>query len=207
MKLNVSAIDGKVGLSCPYDVTADEALAFAEQHIDWIREVRQRVPSRIDVRPGVCIPIEGRDYTVESRSVDSVTISDDKVLTPDDAASFGCEVARFLMDLCRERVVDLADTFSSAVGKPYGCIKLRDSRSCWGSCTSHNNLMFSWRIIMAPPSALRYLVAHEVAHLVEMNHSVRFWDLVKEINGPWEKDRKYFRHEANNLYRYNFLYY
>lgn len=203
MKLKISEIDGKVSVSCPSWVTTDEALTFAERHIDWILEVQQRVPSTIYVQPGVRIPIEGREYTIYPSSVEAVTLSEDKVLVPD-FIGIGIRVATFLKNLCMERVIKFADLFSDAVGRPYDTITLRDPRSRWGSCTHGNNLMFSWRIIMAPPSALRYLVAHEVAHLVEMNHSERFWNLVTEINGPWEKDRNYFRQEANNLHRYNF---
>ena len=54
-------------------------------------------------------------------------------------------------------------------------VSIRDQSSRWGSCTSAGSLSFSWRLILAPPFVLDYLAAHEVAHLVEMNHSARFW--------------------------------
>ena len=65
-------------------------------------------------------------------------------------------------------------------------ISLRDPRSRWGSCTARGELMFSWRLVMAPPAVLDYVVAHEVAHLAEMNHSPRFWAVVRRLCPDYE---------------------
>ena len=60
-------------------------------------------------------------------------------------------------------------------------IRFKDTTSRWGSCTSDGKLSFSWRIMMAPPPVIDYLVAHEVAHLKEMNHGPKFWKLCEEL--------------------------
>jgi hypothetical protein len=60
-------------------------------------------------------------------------------------------------------------------------ITVRDTTTRWGSCSATGNLAFSWRLIMAPEAVLHYVVAHEVAHLVEMNHGPRFWKLVERL--------------------------
>src|SRR5258705_4731755 len=62
-------------------------------------------------------------------------------------------------------------------------VSIRDQSSRWGSCTSAGSLSFSWRLILAPPYVLDYLAAHEVAHLVEMNHSARFLPVVGDVCG------------------------
>lgn len=64
--------------------------------------------------------------------------------------------------------------------------------------------MYSWRLIMAPPEVLDYVAAHEVAHLVEMNHSPAFWALVEKLYGPYDAPRKWLRVEGNALHRYRF---
>jgi predicted metal-dependent hydrolase len=70
-------------------------------------------------------------------------------------------------------------------------------RSRWGSCSVDGALAFSWRVILAPPFVLDYLVAHEVAHLREMNHSRRFWAQVKRCMPDYEKGRAWLnRHGA-----------
>ena len=66
-------------------------------------------------------------------------------------------------------------------GAGYATLALRDTRSRWGSCSPDGRLMYSWRLIMAPPAVLDYVAAHEVAHLVEMNHSPAFWAVVSRI--------------------------
>jgi predicted metal-dependent hydrolase len=60
-------------------------------------------------------------------------------------------------------------------------VRLRDQTSRWGSCSVDGHLSFSWRLVMAPPAVLDYLAAHEVSHLVELNHSYRFWHLCRAL--------------------------
>ncbi|HEY9070928.1 MAG TPA: M48 family metallopeptidase [Candidatus Ozemobacteraceae bacterium] len=75
-----------------------------------------------------------------------------------------------------ERVRDVCDRH----GLRIGTIAIKDTRSRWGSCSIRRNLNFNWRLIMAPPWVIEYLVVHETAHLDEMNHSDRFWRLVAQ---------------------------
>ncbi len=64
--------------------------------------------------------------------------------------------------------------------------------------------MFSWRLIMAPPDVLDYVVAHEVAHLREMNHSHRFWAIVADLCPDYETHRRWLRENGSQLHRYDF---
>ena len=73
-------------------------------------------------------------------------------------------------------------------------VSVRDQSSRWGSCTSAGSLSFSWRLILAPPYVLDYLAAHEVAHLVEMNHSARFWRVVAKVCGHVERAKTLARY-------------
>ncbi|MDE3115492.1 MAG: M48 family metallopeptidase, partial [Pseudomonadota bacterium] len=77
-----------------------------------------------------------------------------------------------------------------------------DTSSRWGSCSSTRNLSFSWRLILAPPFVLEYVVAHEVAHLREMNHGPRFWRLVAELVGNVERPQEWLNENAALLHRY-----
>jgi hypothetical protein len=83
-------------------------------------------------------------------------------------------------------------------------ITLRDTRSRWGSCTADGALMYSWRLILAPPSVLDYVAAHEAAHLVEMNHSARFWALVERLCPDWQAERAWLRREGAALQAWRF---
>jgi predicted metal-dependent hydrolase len=79
-------------------------------------------------------------------------------------------------------------------------IRITDSRSRWGSCSASRTLSFSWRIIMAPPAALDYLAAHEVAHLKEMNHSPDFWRLVARLCPAMEAQKAWLRANTERLH-------
>jgi hypothetical protein len=76
---------------------------------------------------------------------------------------------------------------------------VRDTASRWGSCSTRKTLSFSWRLIMAPPDILQYVVAHEMAHLVEMNHSPAFWKNVEKMDPEWKKSRRWLKSEGNSL--------
>ena len=72
-------------------------------------------------------------------------------------------------------------------------ISIKDQRTLWGSCTRGGNLNFNWRVVLAPPAVLDYLVIHELANLHEMNHSKRFWGRVAEHCPDYKAHRKWLR--------------
>ena len=78
-------------------------------------------------------------------------------------------------------------------------VKMREQRSRWGSCSSSGNINYNWRLIMAPPFVLDYVAAHEVAHLVEMNHSAAFWATVKRTLPDMERGRAWLKAHGRKL--------
>jgi len=79
---------------------------------------------------------------------------------------------------------------------------LRDTVSRWGSCSSTGGLNFSWRLILAPPFVLDYLAAHEVAHIVHMNHSPFFWKLVRRLHSGTDRAEAWLKLHGADLHRY-----
>ena len=90
---------------------------------------------------------------------------------PGQAERAAPRVQGWLRELARDRLAAASDHFAARLGRDYTGLTIRDTRSRWGSCSSQGRLMYSWRLIMAPPEILSYVAAHEVAHLAEMNHS------------------------------------
>lgn len=78
-------------------------------------------------------------------------------------------------------------------------ISIRDQRTRWGSCSSRGNLAFNWRLVMAPPAVLQYVVIHELAHIFELNHSKDFWDIVAKYYPDYKKARTWLRKNASSL--------
>jgi predicted metal-dependent hydrolase len=92
-----------------------------------------------------------------------------------------------------------ADAFAADLGVAYKRLTIRDGRSRWGSCSSAGGLNFSWRLILAPPAILDYVVVHELAHLRELNHSPRFWALVAAHCPDYQLQRKWLKEHGPAL--------
>jgi len=89
-----------------------------------------------------------------------------------------------------------------ALGVKAKRIAVRDQATRWGSCSTTGVLSFSWRLVLAPPRILDYVAAHEVAHLVEMNHGARFWALVERLIPAMKEDKRWLQVYGLDLHRY-----
>ncbi|MQY42500.1 DUF45 domain-containing protein [Epibacterium sp. SM1969] len=202
ISLRVSALDGRVTLTLPERLKQDAALEFAAEKEDWIRSHLARQPDQIVVGFGVELPIDGTPRQVVAASGRRVVLDVDQVAVPQ--AAPGRTLQRYLRELARDRLVEASDHYARKLGRDYSRITLRDTRSRWGSCSSDGALMYSWRLIFAPPDVLRYVAAHEVAHLAEMNHSQAFWDQVTQLFGNYEPARQWLHQNGSALHRYRF---
>ena len=95
-----------------------------------------------------------------------------------------------------------ARLYAARIGKTVSRVTVRDTKSRWGSCSAAGALSFSWRLILAPEPVLDYVVAHEVAHLVEMNHGPRFWRLVRAMIADPSAQRAWLRRHRAELLSY-----
>jgi predicted metal-dependent hydrolase len=80
-------------------------------------------------------------------------------------------------------------------------ISIRSQRTRWGSCSSRGTVSFNWRLVMATPEVLDYVVIHELAHLAVHNHSTRFWEIVAANSPKYKQHRKWLRDQQGLLYR------
>ena len=204
LSLRVSRLDGRVTLTMPRGVPEREGRAFLRERAEWVRAAIASTGPERNVAHGVRIPVEGRDVAVMPGSGRAVRLEADALVVPGDPARCGARVKGFLKTLARERLAAASDRHAAALGQSYGRITLRDTRSRWGSCSARGDLMFSWRLVMAPPVVLDYVAAHEAAHLVEMNHSPAFWDVVESLHPGWEPQRAWLAQHGADLHRVRF---
>jgi predicted metal-dependent hydrolase len=197
--LRVSQQNGDVTLSLPARAREAEALAFARAQEGWIRAALARLPAMTGVGIGAEIPVEGRPLQITSGAGRSVRIEADLLIVPGDPARIATRVAAYLKVSARDRLIAASDHYAAQIGRKVTQVTLRDTRSRWGSCAVDGALMYSWRLIMAPPSVLRYVAAHEVAHMVEMNHSARFWSVVERLYPGWQAERGWLRQHGGTL--------
>ncbi len=100
----------------------------------------------------------------------------------------------------RGRIEALVAREAAALGLSYGRVTIRDQRTRWGSCSSRGTLSFNWRLVLAPPAVLDYVIVHEVCHLRHPDHSARFWRLVAERRPDYRAQRAWLhRHGAELL--------
>ena len=204
ISLRISQLDGRVTLPVPKRVPDREAISFALEKEEWIRKHLGARAAEVTVGIGTSLPIGGQIHEVAATQGRRVRFEDGRVLVPGAAERAGKRLGRHLKEIARARLAEASDHFAAKLGRDYAAITLRDTRSRWGSCTSEGRLMFSWRLILAPPDVLDYVAAHEVAHLAQMNHSAAFWSEVERIHGPCKAPRMWLRREGATLHRYKF---
>lgn len=205
MSLRVSGLDGQVTLTLPPRVPPAEGLAFARERAGWIAAALARVPQGQVVRLGGTVPLEGVMRPIlPGPARGAVQLTPEGLVVPGDPAQAGVRVAAFLRALARDRLVAAVDRHAARLGRPHAGLTLRDTRSRWGSCTAAGALMFSWRLVMAPPEVLDYVAAHEVAHLAEMNHSPRYWAVVRGLLPGYEAPRRWLKAEGSRLHAWRF---
>jgi predicted metal-dependent hydrolase len=179
MSLRIEARTGEIILVFPPRGSEKNALRFIEQQRDWIARQRARRPAmQVSAGDGVMLSILGRDYIVTHRPGRGPTrIDGDRLIVH----GYATHLARRLRDFVKkeaERILtESAREKTARLGLKMYPVRIRDPKTRWGSCGRDGRLMFSWRLLLAPPEVMDYIVAHEVAHRVHMNHRKKFWDL------------------------------
>ncbi len=204
LSLRISSLDGKVTLSGPPYVRERDYMAFIRDKEDWIIKNLAVMPEKTLVAAGAVLVYRGSPVTVTMASQRGVRIAGDAIYVARTSRSIGASIKGFLKSQARDALVHASDRYAAQLGVGYSALVLRDTRSRWGSCSSQGQLMYSWRLIMAPPDILDYVAAHEVAHLIEMNHSRAFWNVVARLYPDYEKAREWLRSHGPMLHRYDF---
>lgn len=205
LSLRVSRLDGRVTLSLPRGASRRHALAFVEEKAGWIRRQLSLQPDLARPMPGDTLPFLGREHEIATHDGRGVRFDGGALLVPArDPDRTPARLAAFLKTHARDALAEASARHARALGRPHGRITLRDTRSRWGSCSAAGDLMYSWRLIMAPPRVLDYVAAHEVAHLAHMNHSPAFWAEVARLFPGYETERRWLHENAARLHRYRF---
>jgi predicted metal-dependent hydrolase len=207
--LRIQATSREVILTIPPRGTVKEASAFAQKHGGWIAARLGRLPEATPFADGIVVPLRGVPHRITHRLSARGTVwtefgdSGEPLLC---VAGLEPHVDRRIGDfLRREAKRDLeaaSRRYAEALGLAFKRVTVRDQSSRWGSCSTAGMLSFSWRLILAPSQVLDYLAAHEVAHLIEMNHSPKFWRLVQRICPHHQSAKAWLDAHGAELHRY-----
>jgi predicted metal-dependent hydrolase len=204
LSLRVGRTDGRVTLSLPRRASMREARAFALAQAEWIRGHVAAAPTALRPQIGKVFPILGEELPIVVGQTRVARLLPDAVLVPDDPARLGPRIKALLRTLAQTHLTEATERYATALGRPYGKLSFRDTRSRWGSCTSHGDLMYSWRLVMAPWEVLDYVAAHEVAHLMHMDHSPRFWGQVETLLPRYAPHRAWLKAHGAGLHAWDF---
>lgn len=195
-------------LTVPGGGSEPEAMRFLERHGPWLKSRLAERPERIPFEDGASIPIRGQTHFIEHCPGRRGTVwldehAGDRLLcVAGDAQHLARRVTDWLRAEARRdlepAVLSLCETLHARAKS----IRIGDPKTRWGSCSTTGRLSFSWRLIMAPPFVLSYLAAHEVAHFKEMNHSARFWRLVRELCSETDRAEAWLKAHGRTLHRY-----
>jgi predicted metal-dependent hydrolase len=201
--LRVSNRDGTVSLTMPHWAPEGEALAFLHARRDWLMGHLQNRPTAQRPVIGAVIPIEGVPHPIIAGSGRSAKLVNGSLSVADDPR-LPIRVAAFLKTRANARLHAASEYYANKLGRQFSKLTLRDTKSRWGSCSARGHLMYSWRLIMAPPEVLDYVAAHEVAHLAEMNHGPKFWAHCAALCPEYQRHRAWLKTHGNEILAWRF---
>jgi predicted metal-dependent hydrolase len=207
--LRIQATTRDVVLTIPPRGTVKEASAFAQKHGGWIAARLGRLPEAAPFTDGGLLPLRGVPHRISHRGGARGTVwteiggnGEPLLCVAGQAPHLGRRIGDFLRREAKHDLEAATSHYAAALGLSFKRITVRDQSSRWGSCSTNGMLSFSWRLILAPSQVLDYLAAHEVAHLVEMNHSPRFWRLVQGICPHHQSAKAWLDAHGADLHRY-----
>lgn len=203
--LRINAAEREVELVLPPGVSASRGLRFVASKRAWIAARLAALPQPVPFAEGSIIPVLGMPHRIcceTGAATPSVAISDGEIRVRGDPAHMARRVRDHLVATARAELTRQARQLAARIGREVGRINIRDTRSRWGSCSGQRNLSFSWRLILAPEPVIHYVVAHEVAHLAEMNHGPRFWRLLETLSPDNAAARAWLKRHRTRLFSY-----
>lgn len=206
LTLRIDATGKGLRVTVPPGVPFREVDRFLSRHEGWIETHIAKLPAHPTVRAGIRVPIRGVPHLIVHESgkrgtVDLRRMTDDtlQLVVFGDPVHLPRRIADYLKKEVKRDIDALVARHTATVGRKAKAVRYKDTKSRWGSCTSQGVLSFSWRIGMAPPPVINYLVAHEVAHLIEMNHGPKFWKLCHELCPDTERCKAWLKRNGSAL--------
>lgn len=204
LALRIAGHDDSVELVLPQGVPEEDGLDFLESRSGWVLDRLGRLPARVPFADGCELPLGGVAHRVRYAPGAGipVVVSGREILVSGRPEHLPRRLGDWLRAEAKRRITPLAHGKAAAIAHTVTRITVRDQKSRWGSCARGGRLSFSWRLVLAPSAVLDYVVAHEVAHLEQPNHSPAFWRVVDRLTQDREACRAWLRRYGTRLHRY-----
>ncbi len=178
-------------------------LKLLREHRDWVLDHLAALAPAVPFEPDATVLLGGEPHRIrhDPAARGGAFLDGSSIVVAGDPAFLRRRVGDFMRAEARRRIRSLIGPHAEALGVKPRALRLKDTRSRWGSCAPDGTLAFSWRLVMAPGWVLDYVVAHEVAHLKELNHSARFWAHVSRLTPHRDDAVEWLRVEGPALLR------
>jgi predicted metal-dependent hydrolase len=202
--LRLDARTGGAVVTLPPGVPPEDGFALARRRGAWILERLVALPQRVPFAEGAVIPYLGADHRVRhlEGTRGAVWRANGEIHVAGRVEHLPRRLTDWLRAEARRETGQRAHDYAGRLGLAPGRITVRDTRSRWGSCAADGGLSFCWRLILAPEPVLDYVVAHEVAHLMAMDHGPRFWRTVERLVPDVSAPRAWLKRHGASLQRY-----
>ena len=203
--LRIDAAERRIELVLPRGIPAEHGLKFLDAQRGWIAARLEALPRQVRFAEGAVVPVFGvphRIRRVDDPEMPPVVIADGEIRVRGAPVHVPRRVRDHLAHLAARELARRARLYAASIDKRVMRVTVRDTKSRWGSCSSTGNLSFSWRLVFAPEPVVDYVVAHEVAHLAEMNHGPRFWKLVRSLTPDTATPRAWLKRHRSELLSY-----
>ena len=195
-----------------------EAAAFAMERRAWIAARIAELPKVQPLAPGMLIEVLGRPWRLDQASGRARWLAGDEILPPrlsvaGEGEAFTRAVVRALKAEARRVLTERTEVWVQALDRPMPALSITDARARWGSCRQPRStgfgaaievgqIRYSWRLVLAPYPVMDYVAAHECAHLIEANHSPRFWAVLHDLVGDHRPHRAWLKANGQRLHAF-----
>jgi predicted metal-dependent hydrolase len=193
--------EGELLVKVPKQITSVEIKNFIAKNNNWIQKQVKKFQKHNsdDWKPlfqdGGLFFVFGELYTLKIAARSIYPVIKHKTIHVGDTVkkSITIQVTQAYKKLAREYFQAKLIEYATITNFTYSDWKLKNNKTNWGSCSSKKNINLNWRLIMAPPEVIDYVIIHELCHLKQMNHSEKFWLLVTQFDPQWKEHSNWLK--------------
>jgi len=190
-------------ITVPKVLSPSKIRCLVENNANWILEKMSLLPPKTPFIDGQSFNLMGKRIVIchDPDNLGGVKLINKTLLVSGKVEHISRRIKDWLKKYAHDILANKVRSMAADLDASFGRISIRDNRSSWGSCSSKGNIAFSWRLIMAPEPVVNYMVAHEVAHLVHLNHSRDFWNTVDSLVANYQESKNWLRTNGDFLQR------
>lgn len=197
--------DGRLSVRAPLRTSLRSIHEFIHEKRLWILRTQEKVRKTFsapkEFKDGELFLFLGDYYplTITDQAITPLTLDNGFRLLRSHIHQARRLFKHWYQDQAKILLISRTQTMAHSFSLNYKSIKLSNAKTRWGSCSANGRINLSWRLIMAPPHVMEYVIAHELAHLKELNHSKKFWNIVEELYPNYKEARKWLRQYGHDL--------